>query len=188
MRQRGTLAHFGGGEGIHPDDVERDDMPPRKRPPRGFGQDTGVGAGRAGPSDDDSAEGWRRGLAGQGTGGYGGQYAGLAAGLRGRGSRLRPDPAEMMGAYGERGGSDRGDRPERFISNDDRLRQRVRARLARDRDLSAGGIDVSVRDGEVMLEGTVMTARARREAGELATLSGARYVVNRLHIRGERDR
>ena len=64
------------------------------------------------------------------------------------------------------------------------LAQDVRAALARDAQLHARPISVSVRDGVVMLDGTVDSPIERQRAEEIATLSeGVLQIVNRLRIR-----
>jgi hypothetical protein len=192
-RERGTLAHFGGGEGIHPDDVERDNMLPAKRRPggrhdfRGFGEDRGLGPGGAVPRRDDSDDDWRRAMHGQGSGGYGGQYAGMAAGLQGRGRSMRPDPPEMLGSYGETGGSQRGRGPKGYVRGDERMYEDVCERLGRDHALDASDIEVRVQEGKVTLAGTVTADWAKRRAEELAMVRGVRHVQNNLRVRGGRQ-
>ena len=171
--ERGTLAHFGGCEGIHPDDVERDDRPPSKRPSAGryaardFGEDQGVHRGRTAPRCADEND-WHRGMRGQATGGYGGQYAGMAAGLRGSGRATRPDPAEMVGSYGESGRTHRGRGPKGYVRRDERIHEEVCERLKCDDVLDATDIAVHVRAGVVTLDGTVMRGWAKRRAADLA--------------------
>ena|SRR5918995_6994626 len=125
-RERGTLAHFAGGEGINRDDPGRDDMPPAKSPPsprygggRGFGEESGLGPGRPAPPTDDGERDWRRAMRGQDTSGYGGQYAGLVAGYRGQG-------------------------PKGYVRRDERIHEDVCERLSREEELDSRDIDVRV--------------------------------------------
>lgn len=156
-------------EGINRDDPGRDDMPPAKSPRsprygggRGFGEESGLGPGRAAPPTDDGERDWRRAMRGQDTSGYGGQYAGLVAGCRGQG-------------------------PKGYVRRDERIHEDVCERLSRDEELDSRDIDVRVEAGVVTLEGTVTARWARRHAEDLAMVSGVREVRNNLRVRGGRD-
>jgi hypothetical protein len=75
--------------------------------------------------------------------------------------------------------------PKGYRRSDDRIREDVCEALTRDGDLDASGIDVSVDDNEVTLEGTVPDRRSKRRAEDLAEQRGVRDVHNRLRLRAE---
>jgi hypothetical protein len=162
--------------------------PPRGLPlagaaaPGASGRTAGLGRARR-RSVADRQDDWRCGMRGQGVGGYGGQYAGMAAGLRGTGGAVRPDPAEMVGSYGESGGSHGGGG---YGSSDQRIHDDVCERLRRDDIGPASDIYVRVEAGVVALDGMVRTQWAKRRAGDLAIVRGVREVRNNLRVRSGR--
>ena len=67
---------------------------------------------------------------------------------------------------------------------DDEIRDDVRERLIIDERVDASALDVKVRDGIVMLTGTVGDATSKRRAEDLADLViGVRDVENLLRLR-----
>jgi BON domain len=73
----------------------------------------------------------------------------------------------------------RGDRSE-----DDRVREEVRARLADDPHVDAAAVEVAVSGGEVTLSGEVESRSARRRAEDIAAaVQGVSYVQNDLRAR-----
>lgn len=71
-----------------------------------------------------------------------------------------------------------GNRPE-----DDRLVDQVRIKLAGDRDVNGGGIDVSVKNGVVTLAGTVHREKQKQRAEHLAKkIKRVTRVVNNLKV------
>ncbi len=68
-------------------------------------------------------------------------------------------------------------------SADDLLYDKVRQRLAADRDVKGGAIDVDVKDGVVTLRGKVREAKQKTKAEHVAKkVKGVKQVVNQLEI------
>lgn len=79
-------------------------------------------------------------------------------------------------------GSDRGKGPKNYARPDDRIRDDVCERLE-DSDLDVRDVDVSVRDGEVTLEGVVSDRFTKRAVEDIAfTVRGVRDCHNRLRL------
>jgi osmotically-inducible protein OsmY len=70
------------------------------------------------------------------------------------------------------------------LDADDKQEQQIEARLQKAPDLKNNHIEVDVDDGIAVLEGTVDSARERKEAQQLAHLDGILGVNNRLEVRG----
>jgi osmotically-inducible protein OsmY len=69
--------------------------------------------------------------------------------------------------------------------SDDRIYDQVRQKLANDPDVKGGGFDVTVKDGEVTLKGTVNDKNAREKAEKLTKkVKGVTKVDNQLKIFG----
>ena len=70
--------------------------------------------------------------------------------------------------------------------SDDRIYDEVRRRLANDIDVKGGGLDVSVKNGEVTLRGKVHDNKAREKAEKLTKkVKGVVKVENQLTIFGQ---
>ena len=67
---------------------------------------------------------------------------------------------------------------------EERQEQQIRAQLDKAPDLKNNHIDVDVDDGIAVLEGTVDSAREKKEAQKLAHVGGILGVNNRLEVRG----
>jgi len=67
---------------------------------------------------------------------------------------------------------------------EERQEQQIRAQLDKAPDLKNNRIDVDVDDGIAVLEGTVDSAREKKEAQKLAHVGGILGVNNRLEVRG----
>ena len=67
---------------------------------------------------------------------------------------------------------------------DDKQEQQIEARLEKAPDLKNNRIEVDVDDGIAVLEGTVDSAREKKEAQQLAHVDGILGVNNRLEVRG----
>lgn len=68
-------------------------------------------------------------------------------------------------------------------SADDEVYDRVRQRLAADREVKGGGIDVDVKDGVVTLRGKVREEKQKTRAEHLARKTkGVKQVVNELVV------
>lgn len=66
---------------------------------------------------------------------------------------------------------------------DEKQEQQIQARLHKAPDLKNNRIEVDV-DGIAVLEGTVDSAREKKEAQQLAHVDGILGVNNRLHVAG----
>ena len=105
-------------------------------------------------------------------------YRGGPQGFRGSGS---------MGAqYGEPGrGLHRGKGPQGYPRSDDRIKECVCEALTDDEHLDASHIEVVVKNGEVILTGTVEEREAKRHAEDIAERqSGVKDVQNNLRVGG----
>lgn len=78
----------------------------------------------------------------------------------------------------------RGRGPKGYRRSDERIRDDINDRLTDDHMLDAEHIEVTVRDGEVMLDGMVRTRACKRRAEDIAeSVSGVGHVQNNLRIR-----
>lgn len=98
-----------------------------------------------------------------------------------------PNPYVQAATDGETQGAHRGRGPKDYKRSDDRIREDVNDRLTDDAHIDASGIQVSVKDGEVTLTGTVENRFAKRHAEDLAErISGAKHVQNNLRVQDSR--
>jgi hyperosmotically inducible protein len=68
-------------------------------------------------------------------------------------------------------------------SADDRILDQVRMRLAGDADVKGGALDVTVKDGTVMIKGRVDTEKGKSKATHLAKkVKGVKSVDNQLSV------
>ena len=68
-------------------------------------------------------------------------------------------------------------------SSDDQIYDRVRQRLAEDRDVKGGGIDVEVKNGVVTLRGKVREEKQKTKAERITRkVKGVTQVVNQLQV------
>lgn len=96
--------------------------------------------------------------------GYGGRY------------RTR-DGGAIRGGFAGRG-------PKDYVRTDARIREDVCDRLSWDDEVDATDVTVTVKDGEVTLEGTVETRHMKRQAEDLAeAVAGVRDVHNQIRVR-----
>lgn len=139
---------------------------------RGYGQDYG-------PRGDGYGQ-----TGNQGYGGYVG-YGGSADQRFGMSESQRRFGSEGHSHHGS--GPHRGKGPVGYQRSDERLREMICETLADDDQVDASQIEVTVRNGEVTLTGTVEDRRTKREAEECAcTVSGVRDVQNQLRVRNDR--
>ena len=83
----------------------------------------------------------------------------------------------------DRDAGHRGRGPKNYVRSDERIREDVNDRLSDDRHLDASDIDVTVKDGEVTLNGTVNERMAKRHAEDLVEhVSGVKHVQNNLRV------
>lgn len=167
--------------------------------------DTGEGRGFASftandqPGRDFSA-GNRRPYGGYGAG-FGGMSAGYASGMydaephpghtdrsedRGFLERAGDEVASWFGdedAARRRRRDHRGRGPANYTRSDQRILEDVCDALTEDWDLDASGIQVTVQDGEVTLDGTVGSRFDKRRAEDCAEdVSGVGHVQNNLRV------
>lgn len=77
-----------------------------------------------------------------------------------------------------------GKGPKGYVRSDERIREDVCDRLSDDDEVDASDISVSVKAGEVLLEGTVVDRHCKHRAEDIAeSVSGVRDVANRLKTR-----
>ncbi len=66
---------------------------------------------------------------------------------------------------------------------DDEIHDKVKERLAADRDVKGGGLDVEVANGVVTLKGTVREASQKAKAERITRkVPGVKQVVNQLQV------
>ncbi len=74
-------------------------------------------------------------------------------------------------------------KPQAKPLTDDEIRDKVMLRLASDRDVKGGGIQVDVKEGVVTLSGKVREDRQKTKAEHLARkVQGVKQVVNQLQV------
>lgn len=142
---------------------------------RGYGRDerTGYQTG----SNPSLPQGYSSGSYGQGYGGYGGY---------GPRQQATQDDAQR-GSQVHRGpGPHRGRGPAGYHRSDERIREAVCESLTEDDQIDASHIEVSVRNGEVMLSGVVEDRRSKRNAEDCVyAVSGVRDVQNLLRVKDD---
>ena len=70
-----------------------------------------------------------------------------------------------------------------FGADDDTVYDQVRIRIANDREIGGGRIDVTVKDGVVELTGKVKTEKQKDRAEKLTMkVKGVKNVVNRIQV------
>ena len=80
----------------------------------------------------------------------------------------------------------RGRGPKGYQRSDDKIREDVSERMFHDPRLDASNIELSVKDGEVTLDGTVDSKRAKRWAEDLVdSVAGIGHVQNNLRANAE---
>ncbi len=81
----------------------------------------------------------------------------------------------------------RGRGPRGYVRSDERIEEEIHARLTDDPSVDGTEIEVSVRDGEVTLSGSVAGRFERRRAEDIVDqVSGVRHVRNDLRPRDRR--
>lgn len=140
--------------------------------PGGYGSDANefsggvIEDGRGGPPDDE---------------GFAPDYARPRSGLGALGDRDPNDP-DLRGDR-DRSGPHRGRGPKGYTRSDERIHEDVCERLTEDRFIDASDVEVTVKDGEVTLSGTVASRGLKHRAEDLAEqASGVRHVQNNLRV------
>jgi osmotically-inducible protein OsmY len=76
-----------------------------------------------------------------------------------------------------------GQKPAAASTEDDRIIDQVRMRLAGDADVKGGALDVAAKDGEVVIKGRVDTEKGKSKATKLAKkVKGVKSVDNELSV------
>lgn len=178
------------------------------RPYGGRGSQGGYDiTGRTGGGQSGYQAGYGQGGANQGSYGQGGWGQGAApgdwrqGGMQGNqgqgGMQGRWGQGGMHGNYGQGGmqpgqgqrGMFRGKGPSGYSRSDERVREDVCDRLTDDDDVDATSIEVAVKNGEVILTGTVPDKRSKRRAEDCAEqVSGVKDVQNQLRVRAGDER
>jgi osmotically-inducible protein OsmY len=79
--------------------------------------------------------------------------------------------------------SHRGRGPANYTRSDERIREDANDHLTHDHDVDASHITVSVKDGELTLDGTVDSRQAKRRAEDCVEhISGVKHVQNNLRV------
>lgn len=80
----------------------------------------------------------------------------------------------------------RGKGPKNYTRSDDRIREDVSERLTDNGEVDASEIEITVKNGEVTLSGTVHDRYQRRKAEDLAEqVSGVRHVQNNVRVQDQ---
>lgn len=70
------------------------------------------------------------------------------------------------------------------VVSDDRLHDEVRMKLAGDRDLGSSSFDVDVKDGVVIIKGTVAKPKLKEKAEKMAKkIKGVKSVDNQIVVK-----
>lgn len=119
----------------------------------------------------DIDRGWR-GTSNYGSSNYGaGNYGSSNYGTSGYGNTTR-------------GQSQFGKGPKGYVRSDERIREDVCDRLSDDDEVDASDITVTVKNAEVILEGTVGDRHSKHRAEDISeSISGVREVTNHLRAR-----
>jgi hypothetical protein len=172
----GAQGGYGGGRGFEPERLG----PSRGSAGEGYGREDRIGyLGNAAPGSrhmgyDSTASGWSPNPG----------YHQRQGGEGGSTQRDRETGQHMHRSTGPH----RGKGPAGYQRSDERLREMICEQLADDDQLDASGIEVTVKNGEVTLSGSVDDRRAKRDAEDCAcTVSGIRDIQNQLRIRDDRQ-
>ncbi|WP_210335330.1 BON domain-containing protein [Microvirga sp.] len=146
--------------------------------PGGYGSDANafsggvIDDGRGGPRDDE---------------GFDPGYSRSRSGYGAFGDR-DPNDADVRSGRNEGqagAGRHRGRGPKGYRRSDERIHEDVCERLTEDPLIDASNIEVLVKDGEITLNGTVMSRGLKRRAEDLVELaSGVSHVQNNLRVQG----
>jgi osmotically-inducible protein OsmY len=127
---------------------------------------------------DESTDRWRSGANEQN------RRFDIDRGWRGTGGYHTGDQGTSGYGNTTRGHSQFGKGPKGYVRSDERIREDVCDRLSDDDEVDAGDITVTVKNAEVILEGTVIDRRTKHRAEDIAeSVSGAKEVTNHLRAR-----
>lgn len=137
------------------------------------GQNYGYGGRESGGEYGREMEYGRRGAMGYGGyGGAGGSREEYGAGLSGSGMQQQH----------------RGQGPRGYRRSDERIREDVCDRLTDDPQIDASNMEVTVKDGEITLSGTVNSREDKHHAEDIAeSISGVKDVRNNIRVVAEQQ-
>lgn len=139
-----------------------------RRPGSGYGG----GRGERQQSGSDSA----------GFGRYGSEYGSQRGGDMAMGNDNQWE-RRAYGSHGPQYGEHRGKGPKGYTRSDDRIKEDVSDMLMDAGHLDASGIEVTVKDGEVTLSGTVTSRDDKRDAEDMVErCSGVKHVQNNVRV------
>jgi BON domain len=76
--------------------------------------------------------------------------------------------------------------PQGYKRSDERITEDINEELTQDPELDASDVNIEVRNGEVVLKGTVPDRESKRRAEEIAeSCSGVKDVMNQIRIKRE---
>lgn len=137
--------------------------------------------------DDRASE--SRGSRGQysGQGQYGGEGR-HGTGSGAQGGQRSSEAWRGSDGFSPQSGQHFGKGPKGYRRSDERIKEDVSERLQGDGDIDASEIEIQVKDGEVVLTGTVSDRQQKRAAEECAErISGVKDVDNRLKVKSGKD-
>lgn len=107
-------------------------------------------------------------------------------GRRGFWDRASDEVASWFGdedAARRREDDHRGHGPKGYIRSDERIREDANDRLTEDWRVDASDVTVTVKDGEITLDGTVANREAKRRAEDVVDgITGVKHVQNNLRV------
>ena len=156
----------------------------------GFGErDQGWGGRNQGWNDEESRRGFGSGGIGSSSGGYGRDQDYGRRGALGYGGYGGMGGAETGSSAYDADAQFRGRGPRGYRRSDERIREEVCEALTDDAYIDASNLEVTVKDCEVTLSGSVTSREAKRRAESLVErLSGVKDVHNTLRVMSEQQR
>jgi len=101
-------------------------------------------------------------------------------------SRRREQDHRQEGGSQRVGQSHRGRGPSNYTRSDERIREDANDHLTHDHHVDASHISVSVKDGELTLDGTVQSRAEKRRAEDAVDhISGVKHVQNNLRVQDQ---
>jgi osmotically-inducible protein OsmY len=134
---------------------------------------------------------------GRGVQGHGGLYGqgGYNEGMYGQGGMQNRYGSQGYQGYGQQGdmgfgaqgASHRGKGPANYARSDERIRELVCEALSDAHEVDATHVDVTVKNGEVVLSGTIDDRNQKRMAEDIAErISGVKDVQNQIRVASDR--
>jgi len=168
---------YGGGEGYQAEDYSHSRRGAGEYPSQQDWSSRTRGSYGQGPQQygqSSSHEPWAEGS-------YQGRERGVTQGRFGQGSEGRRNQSQGSGMFAGRG-------PQGYKRSDERITEDVNEALTRDADIDPTNVQVEVRNGEVILKGSVSDREAKRRAEDIAeSCSGVKEVQNQLRVKREEE-